>query len=106
MHLSHFCTSARAASAVKPSLATKTTCTSLLSAQICGDEKGGQLNVRGLSGRSLEAFQAWVLARTAPRTAERHTVAVSSGLIAGESLMGVAIILTTEILKVIASASR
>jgi OPT family oligopeptide transporter len=52
------------------------------------------------------ALVAWVLARTAPRTAERHTVAVSSGLIAGESLMGVAIILTTEILRAIASAPR
>jgi putative OPT family oligopeptide transporter len=52
------------------------------------------------------ALVAWVLARTAPRTAERHTVAVSSGLIAGESLMGVAIILTTEILKAIASGPR
>ena len=42
---------------------------------------------------------AWVVARTSPKTADTYTVPISSGLIAGESLMGVAIILTLEILK-------
>ena len=45
------------------------------------------------------ALVAWLVARTTPKTAETYTVPVSSGLIAGESLMGVAIILTLEILK-------
>jgi uncharacterized oligopeptide transporter (OPT) family protein len=45
------------------------------------------------------ALIAWLVARTAPKTAETYTVPVSSGLIAGESLMGVAIILTLEIIK-------
>jgi uncharacterized oligopeptide transporter (OPT) family protein len=45
------------------------------------------------------ALVAWIAARTAPKAAETYTVPVSSGLIAGESLMGVAIILTLEILK-------
>ena len=43
------------------------------------------------------ALAAWLLARVAPRTGETHTVPVASGLIAGESLMGVAIILAVEI---------
>ena len=45
------------------------------------------------------ALIAWLVARTAPKAGETYTVPVSSGLIAGESLMGVAIILTLEILK-------
>jgi len=45
------------------------------------------------------ALVAWLVARAAPKTAETYTVPVSSGLIAGESLMGVGIILTLEILK-------
>ena len=45
------------------------------------------------------ALIAWIVAKAAPKTAESSTVAVSSGLIAGESLMGVAIILSIEILK-------
>jgi uncharacterized oligopeptide transporter (OPT) family protein len=44
----------------------------------------------------LGAFGAWLLARIGPKTAERYTIAVSSGLIAGESLMGVAVILAQE----------
>ena len=47
------------------------------------------------------ALVAWTIARVAPRTAESSTVAVSSGLIAGESLMGVGIILSIEILKAV-----
>ncbi len=45
------------------------------------------------------ALVAWLVARAAPKTAETYTVPVSSGLIAGESLMGVGIILTLEIMK-------
>ena len=45
------------------------------------------------------ALIALIVAKAAPKTAESSTVAVSSGLIAGESLMGVAIILSIEILK-------
>jgi len=44
------------------------------------------------------ALAAWMFARSRPRAAETYTVPVSSGLIAGESLMGVAIILVLEIL--------
>jgi uncharacterized oligopeptide transporter (OPT) family protein len=44
----------------------------------------------------LGALAAWLLAWFKPQTADRYTVAVSSGLIAGESLMGVAIILWLE----------
>jgi len=47
----------------------------------------------------IGALIAWLVARAAPKAAEAYTVPVSSGLIAGESLMGVAIILTLEILK-------
>ena len=42
---------------------------------------------------------AWLVARTSPKTADTYTVPVSSGLIAGKSLMGVATILTLEIMK-------
>jgi len=45
------------------------------------------------------AFVAWLVAKRSPQAAETYTVPVSSGLIAGESLMGVAIILTLEIMK-------
>jgi uncharacterized oligopeptide transporter (OPT) family protein len=45
------------------------------------------------------ALIAWLVARTSQKTADTYTVPVSSGLIAGELLMGVAIILTLEILK-------
>ena len=45
------------------------------------------------------ALVAWLVARASPKTAETYTVPVSSGLIAGESLMGVGIILTLEIMK-------
>ncbi len=44
----------------------------------------------------LGALVAWILAKTAPKTDEKYTVAVSSGLIAGESLMAVAIMLCGE----------
>jgi putative OPT family oligopeptide transporter len=39
------------------------------------------------------ALIAWILFRTAKEAAERHTIPVASGLIAGESLMGVAVAL-------------
>jgi uncharacterized oligopeptide transporter (OPT) family protein len=45
------------------------------------------------------ALAAWAFARARPRLAATYTVPVSSGLIAGESLMGVAIILVLEVLK-------
>ena len=45
------------------------------------------------------ALVAWIIARARPQLAETYTVPVSSGLIAGESLMGVAIILVLEALK-------
>jgi uncharacterized oligopeptide transporter (OPT) family protein len=47
------------------------------------------------------AAVAWLFARVRPRSAETYTVPVSSGLIAGESLMGVAIILVIEVLKLL-----
>lgn len=54
----------------------------------------------------LGAFGAWLLQRYKPQTAERYVVSLSSGVIAGESLMGVTIILlmqggtmVTEILR-------
>ena len=45
------------------------------------------------------ALVAWLVAKAAPKAGETYTVPVSSGLIAGESLVGVGIILTIEILK-------
>ncbi len=45
------------------------------------------------------ALAAWLFARARPRPAETYTVPLSSGLIAGESLMGVAIIFVLEIMK-------
>jgi uncharacterized oligopeptide transporter (OPT) family protein len=45
------------------------------------------------------AVIAWLFARARPKEAETYTVPVSSGLIAGESLMGVAIILVLELMK-------
>ncbi|MFM7243064.1 MAG: OPT family oligopeptide transporter [Planctomycetaceae bacterium] len=45
------------------------------------------------------ALIAWLVARFRPKAAELYTVPVSSGLIAGESLMGVAIILVLEVMK-------
>ncbi len=41
----------------------------------------------------LGALGAWLLARASAKTDAKYTIAASSGLIAGESLMGVAIIL-------------
>ena len=41
----------------------------------------------------LGALAAWMLMKTKPEANEKYTVATASGLIAGESLMGVAIIL-------------
>jgi uncharacterized oligopeptide transporter (OPT) family protein len=45
------------------------------------------------------ALVAWLVTRYAPKTGETYIVPVSSGLIAGESLVGVGIILTLELLK-------
>ena len=45
------------------------------------------------------ALVAWSFAKARPRAAETYTVPVSSGLIAGESLTGVAIILVIEVLR-------
>ena len=45
------------------------------------------------------AFMAWLFAKARPRAAEAYTIPVSSGLIAGESLVGVAIILAIEAIK-------
>jgi len=45
------------------------------------------------------AFLAWSFAKANAQAADRYTVPVSSGLIAGESLMGVAIILGLEVVK-------
>jgi OPT family oligopeptide transporter len=47
------------------------------------------------------ALAAWAFARARPKLAATYTVPVSSGLIAGESLMGVAIILVLEVLKAV-----
>ena len=47
----------------------------------------------------MGALCAWTIARASPKAGDTYTVPVSSGLIAGESLMGVGIILTIEILK-------
>ncbi|HEX3727355.1 MAG TPA: OPT/YSL family transporter, partial [Pirellulales bacterium] len=44
----------------------------------------------------LGSLIAWVLAKVSPSLAEKYVVPVSSGLIAGESLMGVTIILWIE----------
>jgi uncharacterized oligopeptide transporter (OPT) family protein len=50
------------------------------------------------------ALVAWLFARFRPKAAETYTVPVSSGLIAGESLMGVGIILVLEVLKAFGAA--
>jgi uncharacterized oligopeptide transporter (OPT) family protein len=44
----------------------------------------------------IGAFIAWILAKTSPKTDETYTIPVSSGLIAGESLMGVAVSLVVQ----------
>lgn len=44
----------------------------------------------------LGALVAWLLANASKETDEKYTIPVSSGLIAGESLMGVAIILAMQ----------
>jgi uncharacterized oligopeptide transporter (OPT) family protein len=45
----------------------------------------------------LGAFAAWSLLKLSAKTDETYTIPVSSGLIAGESLMGVAVILWTHV---------
>lgn len=47
------------------------------------------------------AMVAWAAGRVRPQAAERYTVPISSGLIAGESLAGVAIILGLELAKLL-----
>jgi putative OPT family oligopeptide transporter len=44
------------------------------------------------------ALLAWLFARTAPKTAMTYTVLIASGLIAGESLVSVAVIVAVEAL--------
>ncbi|MBC8115572.1 MAG: OPT/YSL family transporter, partial [Candidatus Saccharimonas sp.] len=44
----------------------------------------------------IGALIAWTLAKVSPKTDEKYTIAVSSGLIAGESLMAVTIMLFGE----------
>ncbi len=43
------------------------------------------------------AVLAWALARSRPRVAEAHTIPVASGLIAGESLIGILVALLTAV---------
>jgi uncharacterized oligopeptide transporter (OPT) family protein len=43
----------------------------------------------------IGAFAAWLLEKYKPRLHERYTIAVSSGVIAGESLMGILVALLT-----------
>jgi uncharacterized oligopeptide transporter (OPT) family protein len=47
----------------------------------------------------IGALLAWLFAKASPRAADDYTIPVSSGLIAGESLVGVAIILAIEAMK-------
>jgi putative OPT family oligopeptide transporter len=47
------------------------------------------------------ALLAWLFAKASPRAAEAYTIPLSSGLIAGESLVGVAIILAIEVIKLL-----
>jgi len=47
----------------------------------------------------LGALLAWAVARFRPKLADDFTVPVASGLIAGESLVGVGIILAVELLS-------
>ena len=46
----------------------------------------------------LGALMAWLWAKWRPEPAEKYTVAISSGLIAGESLMGVVVMLLGGVL--------
>jgi uncharacterized oligopeptide transporter (OPT) family protein len=54
----------------------------------------------------IGALLAWMLVRARPATADRYTVPVASGLIAGESLMGVAIILALQGPNMVREVSR
>jgi len=45
----------------------------------------------------IGASLAWLLEKISPRTNSEYTIAVSSGLIAGESLVGVAFVLAREL---------
>jgi uncharacterized oligopeptide transporter (OPT) family protein len=47
------------------------------------------------------AVVAWLLNRYRQEIAARFTVSVSSGMVAGEGLMGIAIILLREVLHVL-----
>jgi uncharacterized oligopeptide transporter (OPT) family protein len=53
----------------------------------------------------LGALAAWILAKASPKTDEKYTVPVSSGLIAGESLMGVAVIMVVQGPQLLAQVS-
>jgi uncharacterized oligopeptide transporter (OPT) family protein len=39
----------------------------------------------------LGAFIAWIVEKRSPKTADQYTIPVASGIIAGESLMGIAV---------------
>ncbi len=54
----------------------------------------------------LGALVAWILAKRRPKIDEAYTIPVSSGLIAGESLMGVAIILAREAPGVVGTLAK
>lgn len=54
----------------------------------------------------LGALVAWTLATRRPKIDEAYTIPVSSGLIAGESLMGVAIILAREAPGLVSTLSK
>lgn len=45
----------------------------------------------------LGALIAWVISKVSPKSDEQYTISVSSGLIAGESLLGVAFLLSKEL---------
>lgn len=49
----------------------------------------------------LGAFIAWLLSKTAPAQNEKYTISVASGLIAGESLMAIAIVMTPQLFELI-----
>ena len=57
------------------------------------------ISVAAMLAMFTGALVAWVFARMRPRAADTYTVPISSGLIAGESLMGVTIILVIEIAR-------
>jgi uncharacterized oligopeptide transporter (OPT) family protein len=47
---------------------------------------------------AIGAILAWLLAKASPRLEERYNVAASSGMIAGSSIMGLALIILAEVI--------